>query len=809
MRTICLILFLCLINYSFGQISGLVVDINRKPIPYANAILYNTTNEKIELGSITNEEGNFILNTDIFGTFTIRISLLSYKTWESKPFNITTLNFNKVLETIVLSEEVTTLEGVEIVAKRKLIQHTQEGSVINVQQSVLTKGSTVLQLLERSPGVIVDQRNNNFSLNGKSGTLIMINGKVQRIPMADVIAMLNGMNADNIEKIELLTNPSAKYDVDGNAGIINIELIKNETLGVQGNINISSGYGVGFKQNTGLSLNYGSERSSLLSSYTFSYNDTYDGFHGIGTTETPALGGNTAINFKNRRQQINRNHAFNIGYDYKLSEKTSFGTSLLYNLSKPLTYINNRGLYNFENAPFLEATINLYGNGNLKNYNASAFLEKKTENNTFNIAVDYINYKNKSPNNVSSSYFDESGADINPTNDIYNRGNRGFNKTEINVGVLKLDYKHKINDNATIESGLKGTLSNTINDARIEIKQGENFIPDERFISKIENKEKIGALYTIANYNFSKKLKTQLGMRYEYWNQNFDDSTLDRNFGKIFPSVFITKNFSDTTALNFAYNKRITRPNYSDLASFLIYNSPTSVFSGNPQLLPAITNNISLTYTNKSFRFSLLASNEKNPIARFQVTRNSQSDLAVIAPVNLEYQKNIDLQSNIPLRITNWWNINLNGTFGLRKFKLLHTNDKITHDYLHFNFNGNQTIRLNNTSSLELSGWYTSQHFNGSSKVKGFGVLNTGIKKEFKNGSSLQVSISDIFESFDINSQIGTLTREAFANVFSVEYSSESGFSRIFRISYSYPFGNKKVKSSNIKSGANLEKSRL
>jgi hypothetical protein len=271
----------------------------------------------------------------------------------------------------------------------------------------------------------------------------------------------------------------------------------------------------------------------------------------------------------------------------------------------------------------------------------------------------------------------------------------------------------------------------------------------------------------------------------------------------------LTKTISDSKRWDLSYTKRITRPNYSDLASYLNYNSPTSVFSGNPQLLPAITNTINMTYSYKSYSFSLIASQEDTPIARFQVTEDPISDLAIIAPQNLKYQNSIDFQANVPVRITNWWNVQLNGTVGVRQFRLLHTPNQITHDYVHFNMNGSQTIQFPSKFSLEISGWYTSNHFNGSGSVDGFGSINAGIKKEFKNESSLQFSVTDLFESIHIKSQIGSLTREAYDNVFDVSYRPESAISRIFRVSYSYPFGNTKVKEGNINTGADSEKARI
>ncbi|MEM1336429.1 MAG: TonB-dependent receptor [Bacteroidota bacterium] len=793
----------------FGQLSGAVIDVEGNPVAYANVMIYSSPDSSIQTGGITDESGIFRINYAKPGTYMLQIDLLSFETWNSEPFTIQGNDYEQNFGTITLLEEVTALEGVEVRGQRKFIQRTQEGSIVNVQASIMTQGSTALQLLERSPGVLLDQNNNMFSLNGKSGALIMINGKAQRIPMGDIIAMLNGMSADTIERIELLTNPSARYDVDGNAGIINIVMKKNENLGIRGSFNSSAGYGRGPKQTTGISLNYGSEQHTILGTYTFSYDDTFGGFQGIGVTEIPVLGGSTTVDFTNRSQQINRNHNLNFGYEHQFSEVSSFGASVLYNQSMPLVFTQNLGLYDFTTSPFLEAQIRLNGDGNLENFTTSAYFEKRNEKNGFTITGDYIHYNSQTPNQVNSTYFDQEGRPFQPDSEIYNNGNRGFNQTNINVGVIKVDYQHIVTKAVAIEGGLKGTLSNTTNTARIEILQGENFVSDDRFISTIDTKEKIGAVYVLSNYGLNEKWKAELGLRYEYWDQAFDDNALNRSFGKLFPSVFLTHSFSDTTALNFAYNKRITRPNYADLASFLVYNEPTSVFGGNPQLLPAITDNISLTYNNKSFSITVLAANENNPIARFQITRNAQSNVAVIAPVNLEYQRNIDVQTNIPIRFTNWWDININGTLGVRQFKLLHTDERLTHDYVHFNFNGNQTIRLPANFSLELSGWYTSRHFNGSTKNQGFGILNGGLRKEFKNGSSLQFTVTDIFQSFDMNFRVGTLTREAFGDVFEGTYSPESGFSRIFRISYTYPFGNQKVRSTNKRTGADSERSRL
>ncbi|WP_420573149.1 TonB-dependent receptor domain-containing protein [Kordia sp.] len=792
----------------YTQINGTVKDVHNAAIPFANVMLYDSDENNLLKGAITDDKGNFSIDVTNNGSYILKVQLLGYKDWKSELF-IYNSSQGKTFANIVLKESQSELDEVLLVSKKRLIKNTKEGNIINVQESILTQGSNALQLLERSPGVILDQRNNSFSLNGKSGTTIMINGKVLRLPTSDIMTMLSGMSGDNIEKIELLTNPSSRYDADGNGGIINIVMIKNESLGMRGNINVSFGYGVGEKQTTSVSLNYGNEKLSAFGSYSFSYDDTTDGWQGNGSTNIPIFNGITFIDFRSETARINRSHNINIGLDYQLSKESMLGVNVLSNMSSPDITTQNRGLYDFASNPYLDAQIHLNADGRWRNTNISSFFETSNDRNTFTTTLDYINYNNKTPNVVNSDYFDEDGQSYQPEGEIYNTGNRGTNKTNIDVGVIKVDYKNTISDKLTFETGMKGSLSKTINEAQIEIEQNGVFVSDERFINDLESEEQIAAVYAQSNYTINDKYSLQVGARYEYWNQLFDDANLNRKFGKLFPSIFLTKKISDTTSWNLAYTKRITRPNYADLASYLTYNSPTSVFTGNPQLLPAITNTVNFTYNYKSYSFSIIGTLEDSPISYYQVTEDERSDLAIISPQNLKYQNSLDFQMNIPLRITDWWNLNWNGTIGYREYKLIHAAAPVTNDYIHYNFNGSQTFNLAENTSLELSGWYTSDHFNGSSDVNGFGALNAGLRHTFKNGSSIQFSVTDVLESIDIRSTIGSFTQEAYDNIFSVAYQPESTRSRIFRLSYSYTFGNSKVKNSNTRSGADDENSRI
>jgi hypothetical protein len=244
-----------------------------------------------------------------------------------------------------------------------------------------------------------------------------------------------------------------------------------------------------------------------------------------------------------------------------------------------------------------------------------------------------------------------------------------------------------------------------------------------------------------------------------------------------------------------SYTKRISRPSYNDLASYVGYSDPTAVYTGNPFLQPTITHNIKLGYNYKSYSFSLLFSRDNNPIARYQLTESPAADILYISPQNLAWQNNISFQANLPWKVNNWWNMSYSFSGGLRQYKVGYTKQPLEKKYFGYSLNFNQTFKLPKNFSAELSGWYSNTWYNGTVKINGFGVLNIGIKKELKNNAgSFQLSASDLLMDERYIVRYGELTEEAFSIKSHVTFNTESSKFPIIKLTYSRSFGNNTIK---------------
>jgi hypothetical protein len=328
-------------------------------------------------------------------------------------------------------------------------------------------------------------------------------------------------------------------------------------------------------------------------------------------------------------------------------------------------------------------------------------------------------------------------------------------------------------------------------------------------------KEWIGATYTSFNIQVTPMVRLMAGVRYEYSHQRMEadkvENQIERKFGKLFPAIFAEKKLTEKSTVQVSYTKRISRPSYNDLASYLLYNDPMSVMTGNPALRATITNNLKLGYTYSGYSFSILASRDDYPIVRYQLAENAERDLMSVSPQNLAYQNNLSFQTDLPFKVTKWWNMSFGFVGGLRQFKLMHTKEKVEKTYFASSVNGSQVFELPGKIAMEISGWYNSFQFDGSKKLEAFGMLNAGIKKELKNnGGSIQLTVTDLLKSIRYTSSYGYLTEEAFSINSYVVYKPESAHTRIVKLTYTRSFGNTKVKGRKSREGvSDDERSRI
>ncbi|HZE86439.1 MAG TPA: outer membrane beta-barrel family protein, partial [Puia sp.] len=325
-----------------------------------------------------------------------------------------------------------------------------------------------------------------------------------------------------------------------------------------------------------------------------------------------------------------------------------------------------------------------------------------------------------------------------------------------------------------------------------------------------------GAAYASVNAQPSAAISLVIGARYEYSRTHMRDagtgkSIIDRRLGAIFPNISFSGKLSDKAELQLSYSRRISRPSYNDLASFIIYNDPISVFTGNPLLRPAVTNNLKLGYTYRRYAFSILLSRDDYSIARYQLTGNPSGNLVFISPQNVRFQNNLTFQASLPWQPTSWWTMSYSLLGGWRRFRIDYTLQPVEKTYFGYSLNFSESFSLPKNFSAEISGWYNSRGYYGSTKVGEKGTVNIGFKKELdKNKGSLQLSVTDLFMTIHYTSDIGALTEEAYSTKAHVTYYPETGKFPIIKLTYSRSFGHSKTGSERKQDmGAEDERDRI
>jgi iron complex outermembrane receptor protein len=689
------------------------------------------------------------------------------------------------------------LDSVVIRGRKPLFQQLPFGTVVNVGSSVLSKGSTALQLLERSPGVTIDYRYNSIALNGKSGVNVMLDGKPMHLSIDQVVSLLNSMSADDIEKIELMTTPPAKYDADGSAGIINIVLKKSKRTGTNGALSLTQGYGWGEKDIANLSLANNSKNLGLYASYTFTHDRSYNYLFGKSYEDFPPLGGPMDIEFHNTSKPLQNNHQARAGFDAKAGTKTSFGGSLDFSsLITSSTSHNTRLFTILPDSPLLfDGTVS--ATNRWTNLLSSFYFEQNLgKDEKLGVDFDCLYYHNNNPTNVQSSFFNKAGEQAGTSNDtLFAPNQRGFAHTLIRVGVGKADYQDQISKKLKLEAGGKGSYTNSTSTSAIQSQVNGDWIDRPETSNNMVMTEGIGAAYASGDYRPNNALSITAGLRYEYSRTRMTDpvtgaTTSDRILGALFPSIFLSGTTGDNTGWSLSYTKRISRPTYNDLSSFVAYNDPVSVFTGNQFLKPTITNIVKLGYHYHGYAITILASHDDYPIARWQATASPTGDLLYISPQNLNFANNLSMQLDLPWKPFTWWTMDISGIGGWVRFKETYTPLPVEKTWFGYNLHGSQTFNLTSSLVLELSGWYSGPSYEGSVKNTPVGSVDGGIKKELpKNGGILQLSIADIFKTVKYKNYYGSLTPDPFDGRSWDIYNPESRQSQIVKLTYTRSFG--------------------
>ena len=783
-------------SVSTGIISGKVLDEKSLAFPYATIGLLSAKDSTAIKGTLTKENGQYEFKDLNMGNYLISIYVVGYKKVFKGPYILNPGKTSYQIEAIQLSPDANQLKAVEIVKQKPLVERQIDKTVINVENSTLAVGNTALDILERSPGVSVD-KDGNVSLRGKQGVTVMLDGKPTYLSADQLANLLRSMEGSAIKSIELITNPSAKYDAAGNSGIINIKLKKNSNYGTNGSVFAGAGYGTYYKANGGLSLNHRKEKFNIFGNVDYGRNKRFnslDIYRVNNTLQDQTIFDQTSDNIRNR---INSN--YKAGLDYFINDKNTIGFVFTgYNSngdsqSDVLTLIGSTPAVSDSSVVARNLSDYKY-TGMTYNINYKAVID--TLGQELTIDADYAKYDGVEDNAFDNIYLNAAGQPSR-TPYLFQNGTPSI----VKIWSGKMDYSYPINKDMKLEAGLKASIVSTDNNYKFL-----NFNPDNNLWENDPTRsnqfiydENINAAYLNLNRKF-KSTSIQLGLRAEQTNSKGNSITenrvVKRDYLNLFPSVFINQDLSKNHSMGMSYSRRIDRPDYGALNPFINYVDLYTYQYGNPFLKPQYTNSFELSYSYKKTLNATLGYSHTSDVITEVLLSDTAKKTIFISNQNLATQDSYNLNISSPLQITKWWSSNNNLTVYYNKFESPNLdNAPYESGRLAFNFNTNQTITINKNTNFELSGYYVSKQVYGTLLIDQVYAIDMGLSKNFMDKKlNIKLAANDIF-----NLREGRITSALSSQNYVVKQKWES---QIFRVTLTYRFGSSNIKGARERSSS-------
>ncbi len=779
MRLLIVLIALQMISFATKAqtIKGSIFNDKKEAIPNATISVLNVKDSALIRSGISDINGQFSFTLALLKPMIVSVSGIDYQTQyklvtDSLPISFVLIALPKQLQTVVVS------------VKKPMIDVKPDRIVFNVENSINAIGNTGFDLLRKSPGVVIDN-NDNISLLG-NGVAIYIDGKPSPLTGKELAVFLHTLQSTDIEAIELIKNPSAKYDAAGSGGIINIKLKKNKNYGTNGSLNVGYGIGIFGKYNTAINLNYRNKAINLFGNFSNNWGNN-ESYINLYREQADSIYNQKSTNYSRYRGQN-----IKAGVDYFINKKNTVG--------------------------FLATVFS--DDANDKNNAATPILNLITKVASRTLIANNTSDGNKlnANFNINHHYSDTTGRELNTDVDygIFTSNNntlqpnqyrtpdlqtlleeKNYNivtKRTINLFALKSDYEQNVKG-GRIGLGIKSSFVTTKNDFNFSnIINGQN-IADNNFSNQFTLTENINAAYI----NYQKKLKkwdVQFGLRAEQTNTNgilasansLQNSNIKRSYLDFFPSIATSYQLNENNSLNVNYSRRINRPGYQSLNPFESKLDELSYQKGNPFLRPEYTNSFSLTHTYK-YTLNTTISYSKTTDFSTQITDTTEGNKNFIQQRNAGTQQNLSINISYPFTITKWWNVyaNLNANRLINKVDLgtNRMNDIAINSYSIYN---QHTITLPQKFTIEVSGFYNSPSvWGGTFLNKAFWGIDGGVQKRFwQDKATLKLTVSDIFKS---------MQWRGISNFSGLYMDASGGWeSRQLKVNFSYRFGNKAIK---------------
>ncbi|GAB4156880.1 MAG: outer membrane beta-barrel family protein [Winogradskyella sp.] len=734
-----------------GTISGRVLDaVLNEPLPYVNIVIKDAS-EKVITGGITDSEGNFTIEKIPEGSVKVEITFIGYKTI-LKQETVGKGHYKINLGDILLEEDSASLDEVTVVAETSTIQQKVDRKVITIGKDLTTSGPTASDIMTNLPSVNVDQQTGDISLRGNQNVQVMVDGKLTNISPAQ---LLRQIPSTSIKQIELITNPSAKYNPDGLSGIINIILHKNVNVGFNGNLTFGLAYQETPKFNSSIDMNYRNGKLNFFGNYGNNINRN-ENYGNINRTNDSSI---QLFNFLNR----GTSHLYKVGFDYYINEKNTISLFTNQNIFDGDTFGTTA-------IRFVDASNNEFQN----NFNEN---ENNSQQYNFNYKLDFDKEGHNIELEVDHNIFE--GESFSDNNFLLQTDFIEDNLVDRTRTTINLDYVNPLSEKSKLELGLQARLfDNEINyfsDARLRDQNGNPFPADINF----DYARNIYSAYV--NYNKSfEKWSVQLGLRAETVNVESealqtnlsDNSTLfipfENDYTEFYPSAFVTYNASEKNTFQFSYSRRVDRPGIGQVNPLPEWNTPLISSFGNQELLPQFTNSFELNYT-RNLEKGSITGGVFYRIINDEINRAVFIDPADLNRIILTFD-NFDntsaygIEVNGSYRFFKWWSVNGSfDLFGQTQRSITERLDvptdvatvddiireEVKVDNVIWNFRVFNNFKVNDDLSFSLFGLYRGKNKGVQFTQDVFAFVNVGMRYNFleDNRATFSLNFNDIFNT--------------------------------------------------------------
>lgn len=736
-----------------STIKGVVTTITGEPVANATVVLFDPQEEKkILAGVLTKEDGQFSLFLKGRPSAALLVTAVGFERFESLPFELkpgVTKDFH-IIQVKVLS---TRLNEVVISSQRALVQIKPDRTIVNVESSVLAQGSNILDVLGRSPGVSIDN-DGGIRLNGKTGVNVTVDGRTTYMTNDNLSKFLSGLPASSVKDIELINNPSSKFDAAGGAGVINIHLKKNSMNGLFGNFQTGGQYNgdAGYLANGALNYKSGKWRTGASASYNrFDYKSFIDAKRYIRRLDTLLL-----YDLSNVRDTKNKYSYFDGTADYDLDVNHTIGGSVQYSIANnPVTSDN----YTLVSNALSSDITHLYSR------NQSAADSRRMSTNGHYISrldtigslltadVDYVTVNNSGSSLLSNQYWLNQAIGASSFDKIATD-----NPAKYRIVAAKIDFTKALAKDQFLETGVKGSWVKADNALVTQRFDGQQWTYDTGNSNHFIYDENILAAYANYKSSLGKKISLQIGLRMEYTMISGNSLTLNelnkQKYLNLFPSLSLRQKVGEDNHLVYSYNRRLSRPDYQNLNPFVFYLDPYTSQMGNPGLKPMYTNTFEVKNIFKD-RYQLSLSYYKAADAFNQTwAQDDQTGILTTTVSNLNSLEHLQASLMVPVKIARWWTTNNTAQLFHEQYKSIVNSVQLNRGKYTFSFNSQHSIRLPENFKLEISALYYGAE-TGQFTLGDFYVIDAGLQKSLlKNRLTLNLNGSDLLRSRKINADI-------------------------------------------------------